>query len=58
MNIKIEFVLFSRKFPIDLVYETIGIPGYKNIIKKTKFNTLSNGEYIKDDECSNGCSRC
>lgn len=52
MNIKIEFVLFSRKFPIDLVYETIGVTGYKNITKKTKFNTLSNDEYIKDDEYS------
>lgn len=52
MNIKVEFVLFSRKFPIDSVYEIIGITGYKNITKKTTFNTLSNGEYIKEDEYS------
>lgn len=53
MEIMVEFILFSEKFPIDEVYEKIGIvEGKKEDREEAQFETLSGGVYIREKECS------
>lgn len=52
MDIQAELILYSKSFPVELVYNEIGIPGDRfetddNVIYKT----ISGSDYIK--ECEN-----
>ncbi len=53
MDIQAELILYSKSFPIELVYNEIGIPGEcfeadDNVIYKT----ISGSDYIKECESS------
>lgn len=53
MDIQAELILYSKSFPVELVYNEIGIPGdcfetNENIVYKT----ISGLDYIKDCESS------
>lgn len=52
MEIMVEFILFSSDFPVEEVYKKIGIEGESQRLMKASFPTLSNGNYIREKECS------
>lgn len=52
MEIMVEFILFSPDFPVEEVYEQIGLEGEMQRLSEASFPTLSNGNYIREKECS------
>ena len=52
MGIMIEFIIYASNFPIEEVYEYIGIEGNKKILDKREFATLGDEYYIRDEESS------
>lgn len=52
MEIMVEYILFSPDFPIEEVYKKIGIEGESQRLREASFPTLSNGNYVREKECS------
>ena len=52
MEIVVEFILFSSEFPVEEVYKKIGIEGESQRLREASFPTLSNGNYVREKECS------
>lgn len=52
MEIMVEFILFSPDFPVEEAYKKIGIEGEPQRLQKASFPTLSNGNYVREKECS------
>ncbi len=52
MDIMVEFILVSRDFPIEEVYNKIGLNGTKEHCKNTILQTMSDEKYVREEECS------
>ena len=52
MGIMIEFILFSPSFPVEEVYDQIGLAGEMQQLSEMTFSTLSNGSYVREKESS------
>lgn len=52
MEIMVEFYLFSTDFPVEEVYEQIGIEGELQRLEEASFPTFSSGNYVREKECS------
>lgn len=52
MKIMVEFILVSSDFPVEEVYNQIGLEGEWQRLNEARFPTLSNGKYVRDKECS------
>lgn len=52
MAITIEFIIFASIFPIEEVYEYIGLEGNRKMLDEKRFVTLGNGYYTREQEAS------
>lgn len=48
----VEFLLIASDFPVNEVYERIGLEGECECMNEQKFQTLSSGIHMRNKECS------
>lgn len=49
MEIMVEFILVSHDFPLEEVYEKIGLDGKKEHFKEAIFRTMSDEKYLREE---------
>lgn len=52
MEIMAEFILCAENFPLDEVYDIIGLSGEKGKLEKKAFKNIAGEDYIRNKECS------
>lgn len=52
MSVMIELILFSTQFPLDEVYNYIGVAGEKIFLNEAKFPMSRSNYYVREKECS------